>query len=312
LSTVGALLAAVVALGASPVARPWTAQGRAAPGSEPFRFAVIGDNGTGSPAQYELGATMAAQHARSPYSLVLMVGDNLYGSQEPADFVDKFQRPYQALLDARVVFRATLGNHDDPGQIDYPPFGMDGQRYYTFVEHGVRFISIDSLRLDAEQQAWIERVLTLSREPWKIAFFHYPLYSNARRHGSDVELRVLLEPILVRHGVNVAFAGHDHVYERVKPQKGITHFVTGSGGQLRRGDLRPAATTAAGFDQDQVFVVAAIQGDEMAFQAISRTGTVVDSGVIARVPDQLGRAATGGRYEIARGIARRVGSHGAR
>jgi 3',5'-cyclic AMP phosphodiesterase CpdA len=309
---VAALLVAGVLLAASPAARPWAMQASPEPGREPFRFAVIGDNGTGSREQYEVGATMAAVHARSPFSLVLMLGDNLYGRQEAADFADKFERPYRALLDARVLFRATLGNHDDPGQIDYPSFGMNGQRYYTFVERGVRFISIDSLRLDTAQQAWIERVLTLSREPWKIAFFHYPLYSNASRHGSDVELRVLLEPILVRHGVNVVFSGHDHIYERVKPQKGITYFLAGSGGQLRKGDLRPAATTAAGFDQDQVFVVAAIQGDEMAFQAISRTGTVVDAGVIARVPDQLGRAATGERYEIARRIAGRVGSHGAR
>jgi 3',5'-cyclic AMP phosphodiesterase CpdA len=275
-----------------------------------FRFAVMGDNGTGARPQYELGATMAAVHARSPYSLVLMVGDNLYGGQGPADFVAKFERPYQALRDAGVIFRATLGNHDDPKQIDYPPFGMNGTRYYTFADRGVRFLSIDSLRFDAAQQAWLERELTAAREPWKIAFFHYPLYSNAGRHGSDVDLRVLLEPFLVRHGVNVVFSGHDHIYERVKPQKGITYFVTGSGGQLRKGDLRASATTAAGFDQDQVFLLAAIQGDEMAFQAIARTGTIVDSGVIARVPDELRRDLPAGEpYENPTRNTRRVASH---
>jgi hypothetical protein len=35
--------------------------------------------------------------------------------------------------------------------------------------------------------------------------------------------------------VNVVFSGHDHVYERIKPQKGIYYFVSGSAGQLRKG-----------------------------------------------------------------------------
>ena len=61
-----------------------------------------------------------------------------------------------------------------------------------------------------------------------MCFFHHPLYSHAGRHGGNVALRVALEPLLLKHGVDVVFAGHDHVYERVKPQKGITYFVSGS------------------------------------------------------------------------------------
>jgi hypothetical protein len=40
--------------------------------------------------------------------------------------------------------------------------------------------------------------------------------------------------------------------------------------------------TAAGFDLDQTFMLVEIAGDQMRFQAISRTGLRVDSGVIAR------------------------------
>ena len=81
----------------------------------------------------------------------------------------------------------------------------------------------------------------------------------------------------------MVFSGHDHVYERVKPQKGITYFVVGSGGKLRRGNIDPASgLTAAGFDADQTFLAAEIWGDELTFRAISRTGQVVDSGVISR------------------------------
>jgi hypothetical protein len=78
------------------------------------------------------------------------------------------------------------------------------------------------------------------------------------------------------------FSGHDHAYERFKPQKGITYFLAGSGGQLRKGDIQPSPLTAAAFDQDQAFMVAEVAGDELTFQTISRTGRVVDSGVIQR------------------------------
>ena len=66
--------------------------------------------------------------------------------------------------------------------------------------------------------------------------------------------------------------GHDHIYERIKPQKGITYFVNGSSGELRKGDVRPSAMTAAYFDQDQAFSLVEIAGDDMFFQARSRTG----------------------------------------
>jgi predicted MPP superfamily phosphohydrolase len=249
---------------------------------EPLAFAVIGDNGTGEKPQYEVGEQMARAHARLPFEFVIMLGDNLYGRQEPADFIAKFERPYAALLDAGIPFFASLGNHDKQGNCSYPPFNMRSERYYTFTRTGVRFFVLDTNLMDSAQLAWFQDALKRSTEPWKIAYFHHPLYSDSRRHGSQLELRVTLEPLLVKYGVSVVFSGHDHSYERFKPQQGITYFLAGSGGQLRRGDISATSLTAAYFDQDQAFMVVEIVGDEMRFQTISRTGQVVDSGVIPR------------------------------
>ena len=80
------------------------------------------------------------------------------------------------------------------------------------------------------------------------------------------------------------FAGHDHVYERIKPQNGIHYFVSGAAGQLRRGNMRPTNETAAFFDQDQSFMLVEVAGNELSFAAVSRTGKTVDSGVIKREP----------------------------
>ena len=252
------------------------------PGS--LRFAVIGDMGTGERPQFDVAGQMVALRARFSYDMVLMVGDNLYGRQRPEDIVAKFDRPYAPLLQAGVLFYGALGNHDDPETRRYTPFNMNGERYYSFARQDARFFMLDTNIMDRQQLAWAETALRDSRESWKIAIFHHPLYSNARRHGSDVQLRTIMEPLLVKYGVNVAFSGHDHVYERVAPQKGITYFVTGSSGKLSPGDVKRAPTTAAAFDADHAFAVVEIAGDTLYFQAISRTGAIVDSGRIDRRP----------------------------
>jgi len=252
----------------------------AAPNS--LKFAVIGDNGTGDSPQYDIGARMNEARHDFPFDLVIMLGDNLYGRQGPDDFVSKFEKPYAMLLQGGVRFFASLGNHDNPDNRSYTGFNMNGERYYTFVRKNARFVVLDTNQLDPRQLAWMEATLKQSTENWKICYFHHPIYSDGGRHGSDVQLRVALEPLFVKYGVDVVYAGHDHVYERLKPQKGITYFVNGSSGELRKGDMHPTAQTAAYFDQDQVFSLAEIDGDDLYFQARSRTGRTVDAGVIHR------------------------------
>ena len=273
---------AVLALTALAAAWP-AATGLDAGADEAVRFAVIGDNGTGKAPQYEVGVQLAAARASFRFQFVIMLGDNLYGSQRPADFVDKFERPYAPLLQAGVPFYAALGNHDQPGNRDYVLFNMTGERYYTFVKGPVRFLVFDTNLMDAAQLAWIEATLQAAPEPWKVAFFHHPLYSDGDRHGSNLELRPLLEPLLVRYDVNVVFSGHDHFYQRIKPQQNITYFVEGASGQLRRGGVTPTEMSATAFAEDQTFMLVQIAGDRFTFQTITRDGRVVDLGELPRV-----------------------------
>jgi len=97
-----------------------------------------------------------------------------------------------------------------------------------------------------------------------------------------VDLRVLVEPMFVKHGVNVVLAGHEHFYERIKPQQGIYYFTSGAAGKLRKGNIRRSTLTATGYDQDLSFMLMEIDHDELHFQVIARTGATVDSGVIQR------------------------------
>ncbi|HXE79568.1 MAG TPA: metallophosphoesterase [Vicinamibacterales bacterium] len=257
------------------------------------RFGVIGDSGTGGREQYEIARMLEAARQRCAFDFVIMLGDNLYGRERAKDYEQKFERPYKALLDAGVMFYASLGNHDDPTQVNYKLFNMDGRRYYTFTKGPIQFFVLDSTYMDPAQLDWLAAELQESTARWKISYFHHPLYSSGRRHGSELDLRQLVEPLFIQHGVDVVFAGHEHVYERIHPQNGIYHFTSGAAAKLRKGNLkRNSPLTAAGFDQDRSFMVVEVTDDELHFQAISRKGEIVDSGVIPRPGDTAPAATT--------------------
>ncbi len=261
-----------------------------------LRFAVIGDNGTGKQPEYQVAGELAQFRTRFPFDMVLMMGDNLYGGESPADFQKKFETPYKPLLDGGVKFYAALGNHDDPNQRFYKGFNMNGQRYYTFrPKRGIRFFALDSNYMDRQQLEWLDKELAASGSDWKICFFHHPLYSSGKMHGPSVELRKVLEPLFVKYGVSVVLSGHEHFYERIKPQHGIYYFISGAAGELRENNIRQTDLTAAGFDRDRHFLVMEISGDNLYFQAVSRTGETVDSGVIHRPGAPTAAAAGGAR-----------------
>jgi 3',5'-cyclic AMP phosphodiesterase CpdA len=250
-----------------------------------LKFLAFGDFGTGEASQHQLARQMTDLHLRFKYELVILLGDNIYGTQNARNMRLKFEIPYKPLLDAGVKFRASLGNHDSRSQINYDKFGMEGQRYYSFKapKQNVRFFVIESDSPISAQLEWLEKELKSATDEWKIAYFHHPLYSSARGHGSTENLRRVLEPLFVRYNVSVVMSGHDHTYERTKPQQGVVYFVAGSAGKLRRGDLnRRSPFFEAGYDQDLAFMACEIDGDNMFFNAISRTGAVVDSGIVIR------------------------------
>ncbi|HTV00780.1 MAG TPA: metallophosphoesterase [Luteitalea sp.] len=251
-----------------------------------LKFAVLGDFGTGDKRQYALARQMAEVHARFPFEMVVLVGDNIYGSDRPQDYKKKFEDPYKPLLDAGVKFYGALGNHDAREQRFYKLFNMEGKHYYDFKapKENVRFFALESTYMEPEQQAWLEKALSSSREDWKIVFQHHPLYSSGKTHGSDERLRAAMEPLLIKYGVSLVLTGHDHLYERSKPQHGITHFVAGSGGKLRPGDFRPNQPFSARLvDTTNVFVVMEVKGDSLTFNSIATDGSVVDSGELSRI-----------------------------
>src|ERR1051325_5450389 len=137
---------------------------------ESLKFAVIGDTGTGDSPQYDVGARMNEMRGMFPFDMVIMLGDNLYGRQQPDDFVAKFERPYALLLQAGVLFYASLGKHDNQSNRSYPRFNMKGERFYTFARKNVRFFVLDTNQMDTRQLAWMDGAFSEASEAWKLCY----------------------------------------------------------------------------------------------------------------------------------------------
>ncbi|HEU4388160.1 MAG TPA: metallophosphoesterase [Blastocatellia bacterium] len=255
-----------------------------------IRFGVIGDWGTGCHNEQGIATQMLGAHRSNPLDLVISAGDNIYPNGSLSHFKKNFEQPFAGLLVDRVRFYAVLGNHDvEDGrhdQCEYPLFNMGGNSYYTLKKGDglLEFFMLDSNSFDATQATWLENSLRASQAKWKIAVFHHPIYSSGKSHGSSLSLRRKLEPLFTRYGVSIAFSGHDHIYERTRPQNGIHYFVSGAAGKTRRGDVDlKSPIRQASFDQDNHFMLIDVDDRQVSFQAVSETGAIVDSGTIKQI-----------------------------
>src|SRR5262249_51023667 len=193
-------------------------------------FGLMGDSGSGDQAQQAVAQAMLTYFTTARrFPFVLMLGDNLYDD----DYTNEFLVPYKPLLDHGVKFYAALGNHDRDLEIHFKPFNMGDTDRYAFDEGNARFVVLNSNHpADPDQIKWLDGVYTDAGNKWRIAYFHHPLYSSGPHAAESRDvIRPALEPALVRNKVNVVFSGHEHLYERVQPQKGVHYFVSGGGGR---------------------------------------------------------------------------------
>jgi len=269
-----------------------------------LRFAAIADTGVGSFDQYAVAQAMAQTYQHSPFSMVLMAGDNIYPYGEMQYIQSAFEKPYAPLLSQGVKFHAVLGNHDiinshnGQDQINYPLFNMP-DRYYSFTKSFpkssppnmnsdanselVEFFALDTNGNTDEnaewrsQLDWLDRQLGNSKALWKIVFGHHPLYSSGR-HGGDQQLAAALAPLFAKHRVKLYLCGHDHGYERVFPINGTTYIVNGGGGAplYQFGSSGQTAFVSQRFS----FMICDVYQDKIVTKAIAIDGKVFDRSII--------------------------------
>jgi hypothetical protein len=252
-----------------------------------FRFAVIGDNGSGGRQAMAVASRMAQTYAVAPFGHVLMLGDICYYGDIARRFEDVFIKPMKPLIDAGVRFELAIGNHDaalhfsDRGleeiEAELRLLGTPGLFYGT--SHGpVDFFILDSSvpglygEKASEQLDWLDTALAEASNQWKVVALHHPPYSSGK-HGSVHEAREVLEPILVRRRVDLVMTGHDHHYERTHPQQGITYVVSGGGCKTTRSGRSPFTAVSESTLQ---FMTMDVHGDRLIGRSIRPDGSVAD------------------------------------
>src|SRR5258706_2069396 len=83
------------------------------------------------------------------------------------------------------------------------------------------------------QYKWLTADLAAHPSSLKFAIFHYPFYVDDPNLLSDIYLQGSsgLEGLLKQYGVDIAFTGHAHIYERnLASTDGLPNYVTGGGG----------------------------------------------------------------------------------
>jgi len=254
------------------------------PPSDPvFRFAVVGDFGTGSATEVAIEDQIAIARPR----LVMTTGDNAYGAGSDADLDSRLFPQYADLLD-HVAINPTLGNHDvgtAGGAPECAAFALGGRSWYGFDASSAHFVVLDSndrcLAPGCPQHDWLVADLARTTQPFRFAFFHHTI-SSCGPHGTDEELRAAWAPVFAANGVQAVFMGHDHGYQRSHPIDGVVYVTTGGGGAGLYAWSQPCPEAAVVLDATSApdashFVLVELAPGSATIQAIDRSGAVRDA-----------------------------------
>jgi hypothetical protein len=202
-----------------------------------------------------------------------------------------------------VPFYPVLGNHDIVTQNGLPllqtfvlpengPEGVEPERCYWFDYCNARFIALDTnldeVTLETAVVPWLSSVLAEATTTWKFVFFHHAVYTNASHRPNEYVMTHLV-PVFDAGGVDVAFAGHNHLYERthpirggavVEPGEGVVYVTTGAGGMsLYNEDEEPVDWMAVSYDEKFSFTLVDIDGAKLTLRQINDDNDIIDEWV---------------------------------
>ena len=262
--------------------------------SGPVTFHVIGDSGWGSPQQLAIAAQMRA----SPADFLMHVGDLVYPAITHYNADLRLFSIYSEEMHTRPWFLA-LGNHEQyldrqaALQLFYlPTNSVTGTEHYYSFDHGdVHFVVAwadlavgSAYHPGSAQYEWMDADLARSSKPWKFMFFHHTWRTSSAHRTDNYDGNLVpdseqldqgLAALARKHGVQIIFNGHDHVYERLAPSGGPISFVSGGGGAILYSFTLPHPDSAQ-FYAAHHFLRVSVQGDQTLVEAVAVDGSVFD------------------------------------
>lgn len=256
----------------------------------PLRIALVGNSGTRRSAVRDVARKLGEENDAAPLDHVLMLGNNIWGPRltDHLDFTSSFERPFRNLLRKGVLFHAVLGHEDQSYgwiQSHYPPFRMEGRRYYSVPMRGglVECFMLDTESMSAgkaradEQIAWLDKALAASRARWKIVGMHEALLTAAGKGKASPQLAARLIPLFERHGVSLVAWGNNPWYERLRQKPaGPVYINDGWSGSAETTSFAQSPLLQAANCEHGGFVLLDVTDRAMRLRAVNRKGDLID------------------------------------
>lgn len=289
----------------------------------PVEFIVLGDNrgpadGTPTPAAVEV-VNQVALHS---FDFILNTGDMTRSSLQ-GEWDGYFQNA-EGLIESKP-WLLCRGNHDSKTPKSFfrnaflPYRDVEEERAFYSMDIGnVHVISLDSedFFLGAPeitpQLPWLRADLEATDQDWIIVFFHQSAYNSSQSHGSIELMQRAFVDLFDEFGVDVAYMGHDHIYDRTRflygrsaltpenklPEgggyrpaemcdadctRGTLYVTSGGAGAGTYEVFDPPLAHSAVSKSVHHFIKVRIDGDQYHHEAIDSLGNVIDTVEFTRI-----------------------------
>ena len=200
------------------------------PGSfDTFTVAIAGD----SRGAYEEWAQIVQKMETFDPDFYLFSGDMVEFGTNQGEWTDWLNASGEVF--AEKVFVPAHGNHEFLAINYFSLFSLPNNEAWFGVDYGDLTVAslndsfVTEEQMAADEVTMMDELFTSSVGRWKFAMHHRPVFSTCTRHGSAEGLRDLWQPAFERNGVDMVFAGHNHIYERSVPIRGKAEQPIGEG-----------------------------------------------------------------------------------
>ncbi|MEN8193314.1 MAG: T9SS type A sorting domain-containing protein, partial [Bacteroidota bacterium] len=261
-----------------------------------IKFMAYGDTRTYPADHDQVASAILSTYAEdeSFQSFLLVVGDLVdngnYESHWDDQFFNSSYTNIQKMLSS-LPYQSCMGNHEGNGVLfkKYFPYPFVNNRYWSFDYGPAHFVVVDqytSYSPGSTQLEWIENDLASTTKYWKFIYLHEPGWSADGGHSNEIPVQDYIQPLCEEYNVSILFGGHNHYYARAVVNN-VQHITTGGGGApLRSPD--PSYPNIVKAAQAYHFCKIDIHNEILKFEAVTPTGTIIDSFTISTpVPVEL-------------------------
>ncbi len=215
-------------------------------------------------------------------SFILATGDLVNNGDSELDWYNQFFNPsylnIQEML-TTLPYQSCMGNHEGTGVlfIKYFPYPFVAGRYWSFDYGPAHFVVVDQYTdygPGSAQLTWIENDLASTTKLWKFVCLHEPGWSSGG-HENNSNVQNNIQPLCDQYGVSILFAGHNHYYARAIVNN-VQHITTGGGGAPLYAPI-PDYPNVVYAERTHHFCKIEIENDSLDFEAVTPSGTVIDS-----------------------------------